>query len=91
MVKLSRVDTIIEVSLMALCMVMPREGHLEYVLHMFTYLHDHYNSRIAFDPSYPDIDMNDFNDGAEWKQFYGSTKEVISRNASEARGKFVWL
>ena len=64
-VELSRVNTITETSLMASCMAMLRDGHLECVSHMFAYLRGHYNSRIAFDPSYPNIDMNDFNDGAE--------------------------
>ena len=70
---------------------MPREGHLKCVLHMFAHLHNHYNSHMAFDPSYPDINMNDFNDRAEWKQFYGSAEEVIPRNAPEPCGKFIWL
>ena len=65
MVELSRVDIITEASLMALCMAMLREGYLQWVLDIFAHLRDHYNSCMAFNPSYPDIDMNDFNDGAE--------------------------
>ena len=90
MVELGRVDIITEVSLMASCMAMPREGHLDMVLHMFAHLRDRYNSRMAFDPSYPDIDMNDFKE-CDWKQFYGDVKEAIPSNAPEPRGKFVWL
>ena len=34
-------------------MAMPREGHLDTVLHVFGYLKAKYNSRMAFDPTEP--------------------------------------
>ena len=36
---------------------MPREVHLEAVLHVFAFLRQKYNSRMAFDPTYLAIDM----------------------------------
>ena len=41
-------------------MYMPREGHLEAVLHVFAFLRQKYNTRMAFEPTYSDIDMNGF-------------------------------
>jgi hypothetical protein len=32
---------------------------------------------IVLDPSYPTIDLQEFNDGADWSNFYGNVKEVI--------------
>lgn len=47
-------------------LVMPREGHLEAVLHVFSYLRKKYSSRLAFDPTYPTIDMSNFKE-CDWK------------------------
>ena len=58
--EIDRVDIIFEVSMMASQMLIPREVHLEAVLHVFLFLRQKYNSRMAFDPTYPVINMNDF-------------------------------
>ena len=50
------------------------------------YLSAKYNSRIFFNPTYPLIDYNTFNDGGEWKAFYGDIEEAIPPDAPEARG-----
>ena len=59
MVEIGRLNIITEVSMMASHIDMPREGHLEAVLHVFSFLLQRYNSRMAFDLTYPDIYMND--------------------------------
>ena len=41
-------------------LVMPREGHLEELYHVFAYLKKHMNSEMVFDPSEPEIDLNEF-------------------------------
>ena len=41
-------------------MAMPREGHLEAVLHVFVFLHENYNSKMAFDPTYTAINLSGF-------------------------------
>ena len=41
-------------------LVLPREGHLEQVLHLFTYLKCHHNAEMVFDPSDPVIDESQF-------------------------------
>ena len=39
---------------------MPREGHMQDLLHVFAYLKKHMNTEMVFDPSEPEIDMNSF-------------------------------
>ena len=59
--------------------------------HMMGYLKWKHNSRLFFDSMYPDIDFDTFNDGAEWKTFYGDVTEAIPPNAPDPRGKSVDL
>jgi hypothetical protein len=89
MVELGRVDIITEVSLLASYVTMPRQGHLEAVFHIFGYLKPTHNYMMAFDPTYPKIDPARFNDGADWKDFYGDVKEALPPNMPEPRGKDV--
>ena len=60
MVEIRRVDIITEVLLMASQMAMPREGHLDAILHIFGFLRRKYNSRMAFDPTVPFVDESVF-------------------------------
>ena len=90
MVELGRIDIITETSLLASQTAMPREGHLDAMLRTFAYLKHKHNSRMVFDPTYPEIDMNDFKE-CDWKNFYGDVQEPIPMNAPEARGKDVDL
>ena len=71
---------------MASQMAMPREGHLEAVLHVFTFLRQNYSSRMVFDPTYPVVDMNDFKEW-KWKDFNGDLNEAVPPKAPEERGK----
>jgi hypothetical protein len=71
-------------------MAMPREGHLEAVLHVFGFLKIKYNSRMRFDPAVPYCDERAFKE-CDWKQFYGNVEEAIPSNAPEPRGKKVHL
>ena len=54
-VELGRVDICLEVSLMSSCLALPREGHLEQVLHIFAHLKKYHNTEMVFDPSDPVI------------------------------------
>ena len=60
MVEIGRVDIITEVSKMASQMALPREGHLDALMHNFGFRRINHNSPMAYDPSYPTIDMNVF-------------------------------
>ena len=50
-----------------------------------------HNYRLFFDLIYPDIEFDTFNDGDEWKEFYGDATKDIPTNAPDPRGKSVDL
>ena len=58
MVELGWLDINTEVSMLASCLALPQEGHLEAVLHVYGYLCAKQNTSLALDPSYPDIDKS---------------------------------
>ncbi|KAI2509582.1 Reverse transcriptase (RNA-dependent DNA polymerase) [Fragilaria crotonensis] len=89
-VELGRVDIITEVSELASYMVLPRQGHLEAIFHLFNYLEKKHNARIVFDPSYATVDMSAFKE-CDWRAFYGDVREAIPPNSPPPRGKDVDL
>ena len=65
---------------------MPREGHLQKLLHLFAYLKSYHNAHIVFDPSYLYIDSDQF-PRHRWRILYGGElKEDIPSNALEPLG-----
>jgi transposase len=90
MVELGRIDIITEVSLLASQLAMPRSGHLEAVFRIYAYLDKKHNSRMVFDPTYPEVDMGSFKE-CDWKEFYGDVKEAVPPHAPTPRGKEVDL
>ena len=87
LVELGRIDITCKVSMMSSYnTTMPREGHLDHVIYIFSYLKNHHNSRLVLDPMYPDIDMEKF-ERKNWKQFYGYLKELIPSNVPTSIGK----
>jgi hypothetical protein len=68
----------------------PREGHLENALHIMGYLRLKHNSRLVFDPTYPDIDQTAF-PSYDWTEFYGNMEEAIPPNMPPPLGKDVDL
>jgi hypothetical protein len=89
-VELGRIDIITEVSMLSTYLCLPREGHLDAVFHVFSYLALHQNSRVVFDPTYPSVDMGAFIQ-TDWKSMYGDVKETIPPDAPVPRGKEVEL
>ena len=51
LVELGRIDITCEVSMISSYTAMPREGHLDHVIYIFSYLKAHHNSRLVLDPS----------------------------------------
>ena len=88
---LGRIDIATEVSQLSSFLAMPRKGHLQGALHVMSYLRLKHNSRLVLDPSYPDIDMSEFNRNRDWTDFYGDAEESIPHNAPKPRGKGVDL
>lgn len=88
-VELGRVDICLEVSMMSSHMVLPREGHLEQVLHIFTYLKKYHNAELVYDPSDPAIDETEFEvrdwTSSEFGHLEG--REELPPNMPEPRGQ----
>ena len=87
-VELGRVDVCLEVSMMSSHMAMPREGHLNEVLHIFSYLRKYHNAEMVFDPSDPDIDESKYEkmDWASSEFGHIEGKEELPSNMPEPRG-----
>ena len=87
-VELGRIDICGEVSMLSSYSVAPREGHLEAVLHIFSYLSSHDRSRIVMDDAYyPHQEL----ERPDWSQFYPEAKEEIPPDMPEPRGKPVQI
>ena len=79
--EMGRVHICCDVSMMSSFMVIPII-HLQQIYHMFVYLKDHHNERIVFDPTYPDIDFEDF-EKKDWCMFYGDAKNELPHDMPE--------
>ena len=90
MVELGRVDIITEVSELASQLALPREGHLEAVFRIYSYLKYKRNSLMMFDPKYPEIDHDNF-PRRDWNNFYGDMKELLPPAMPKPLGKEVIL
>ncbi len=74
MCEIGHIDIATEVLLLSLHLAYPREGHLDATLHIMGYLKLKNNSCLIFDPSYPVIDEDSFQQH-KWEEFYGDVKE----------------
>jgi hypothetical protein len=90
MCELGRIDICTEVSMLSLYSAMPREGHLEAALHVFSYLKSRSNSRLIFDPMEPDVGDSNFVE-CDWSDFYSGASKALPPNAPKPLGKGVTL
>ena len=79
-VEIGRLVIICEVLMMSSYIAMPREGHLQQIFHIFTYLTMYHNYRIVLESLYPKIDEKEF-EKRDCKNFYGNLMEEIPSNA----------
>ena len=56
-----------------------------------SYLKIKHNSSLVLDPSYPGIDMSEFNSNENWAPLYGDVQEAKPLNAPKPLGKEVTL
>ena len=87
-VELGRVDICLEVSVMSSHLALPREGHLEQVLHIFSYLRTNHNAEMVFDPSDPCVDESEFKEKDWASSEFGHLEgqEEFPPNMPEPRG-----
>ena len=69
MVEIGRIDITTEVSQFSSFLAMPRRGHLANALHIMSYLKIKHNSMLVLDPTYPDIDIDQFQTEHDWTYF----------------------
>ena len=69
-------------------LALPREGHLEQVLHIFAYLKKYHNTELVYDPSDPVVHENDFErrDWASSEFGHMEEKEEFPADMPEPRG-----
>ena len=90
-IDLGRIDIAVKVLQLSSFLAMPRQGHLVNALHIMSYLKIKHNSRLVLDPSYPGIDMSEFNSNDKWEPFYGGVQEAKPLNAPKPLRKEVTL
>ena len=61
---------------------LPGEGHLKAAVHIMTHVGQKYNSRLVYDPLYPEIGYNSFKE-CDWSEFDRDAKEAMPMNAVE--------
>eukprot|EP00957_Ditylum_brightwellii_P015204 1145214-Ditylum_brightwellii.AAC.1 len=59
-VELGMIDICLEVSMMSSHLALPREGHLDQVLHTFAYLRKYHNFELLFDPTHQEVNEQAF-------------------------------
>ena len=89
-VELGRIDIITEVSSLASYLANPRDGHLDAALHLYSYMKNKHNARLVLDPTYPEIDQDNFV-RRDWDYFYGEVKEELPPDMPKPLGKEVDL
>ncbi|EJK62678.1 hypothetical protein THAOC_16700 [Thalassiosira oceanica] len=88
-VELGRADICLEVSMLSSHLALPREGHLDQVLHIFAYLGKHHNASLVFDPTEWTVPEDDFAK-QDWNfSIYGceGLKEVLPEDMPTPLGK----
>jgi hypothetical protein len=84
-VELGRIDIYVDTALLSQHLVHPRQGHLEAVYHIYSYLKSHERRTVVFDDATVTFSQADFQ-SFDWTDFYGNVKEVIPPNAPKPRG-----
>jgi hypothetical protein len=84
-IELGRIDIIVEVSLLSFFLACPREGHMQQVFHVISYLKKHARSWMVFDETEPAIDQSRFR-VVDWSELNPDAEEAIPRDAPEPRG-----
>jgi hypothetical protein len=88
-VELGRVDICLEVSMMSSHLVLPREGHLEQVFHIFAHLKKYHNTEIVYGLSDPVVDEAQFvaKDWTSSEFGHPDGLEELPPNMPEPRGQ----
>lgn len=88
MVELGRIDLCLEVSMMSSHLALPREGHMNNLLHIFAHLKQYHNTELVYDPTDPAVDESQFEEQDWASTEFGHVigKEEMPPNMPEPRG-----
>jgi len=89
-VELGRIDIYVDTALLSQHLVHPRQGHLEAVYHIYSYLKKHERCTMVFDDAMLTYTPDDF-PVFDWTDFYGDVSEAIPTNAPAPRGNPVQI
>ena len=88
--KIGRIDILHEVTLLSQYQASPRRGHLEQLLHVFTYLDKKPKVTLYIDPTLPKIDSSEFKtERKEFLEHYRYAKKKVLYKISKQRGRSV--
>ena len=90
-VEIGRVDILTELSMLSTYQASPRRGHLEQVIHIFSFLKKNPKLTLYFDPSEPILDPSMFNNNTPeaFKEIYRDAHEEIPPHMPDPRGRRV--
>ena len=88
--ELGRVDILYEVSILSQYQAIPRQGHMEQIMHIFGYLKKHPKVTLYMDPTLPIIDYGDFKTNPnDFKEYYRDAHEELPLDMPRPRGRSV--
>jgi hypothetical protein len=87
-VELGRIDILVAVAMLSRHLALPRVGHLEEAIHVFSYLKQYNHSTLVFNPDTPLYDEGRFQK-CDWTEYYPDAAEAVPPNVPEARGHSV--
>jgi hypothetical protein len=79
-------NILMPISLMSCYLASAREGHLDQLFHVFTYLKNHDRSTMVFDDLYPTFGDAKFSE-CNWTELYPDVCEPMLENMPVPRGK----
>ena len=88
MTELKKIDLITELAFLSSHLALLRDGHLDAAVYIMAYAGQKYNSRLVYDPSYPEIDLGIFRN-CDWSEFNWDAEEAVPMNVPEQIGKGV--
>jgi hypothetical protein len=86
--ELGRVDILHEVLILSQYQASPREGHMEQIMHIFSFLKNKPKLSIYMDPSLPIIEYGDFRTKKEaFAEYYRGAEEPMPHDMPRPRGR----
>ena len=85
--EIGRIDVLLETAILSQHQALPRVGHLEQALHIFSFLKKKPKLSLYLDPRYPDIDYGLFKSNpSEFHEMYRDAEEQLPHMLPKPRG-----